>query len=214
MPQGAFTVADVKKGQFTVADIDPKGEFDWKYATRKSPLGYDETIYPDNAQFARGAAATTLGDVASFTQRNSSDPETVNHERLHVAQNQLKNQPSAEQVRAAMTPNMLGMVGDLGGGRFPEAEMPAYAFSSVLPEHIKPSKWYHGNEKDFQWGQQESFNNYINLMEKLNPGQSHHILAASPIELQRGYIGSGGPGAAPAPVVNMQPISISDALKY
>lgn len=51
--------------------------------------------------------------------------------------------------------------------------------------------------------QQGAFNNYMDLVQKIAPGQRHNVMAPMPEELQRGYINS-GPGVEGFPLPEEQ----------
>jgi hypothetical protein len=155
-------------------------------ARRKSPLGYDEYVVPRElyGDYGLGSAlGKSYQGGQSYYREEADTPEVNTHERIHIGQYQLPAYPDAKSVKMALSPSS-----ELLSTTDPY-EMPAYLFSSALADRADYATGY---PKAIADRQQESFNNYIELVRRTNPDHVAHVEAAMPARLQREYINTPG----------------------
>ena len=148
--------------------------------SRKSPIGLDEYIVPENLlkkdsgfpwPFEQGAQAVTQRAPKPYTvyrEKFSAAPEVMAHERIHAGQLMLPNEPTARQISKVFN------VSEAEAQDPGTVEYPAYAF----------------DEPKFQKKNQPDFNKYIDLMYQLNPGQSQPLEISMPDAFIREYVKS------------------------
>lgn len=174
--------------------------------TRFSPLGIEEYAVPAEQynsleEFTPGSRG--FAEVKSnppfivYQQPYENDPEVSTHERIHAGQAFLKNQPTWSQIDKIFPDEFEGTSG------MPQFEKPAYAFDTVYPAdkfNAETQQKYKNRPNilkslldtvsQVRAKEQNKFNEYIDLMNILNPGQAQPLEAAMPESLIREYIKS------------------------
>src|SRR5215471_13113105 len=163
---------------------------------RKSPLGFDEYVVPSGiaGQYVDpGAMATTRGQTIYYRKQYADDPDVQTHERIHVGQSQEQEPPLADVIKAVrpyMDPEGLAE-----GSQYRRSEIPAYYFSTAVNPEKEVSSFPPAIRDDMRARyqksadtQQQAFNNYVNLLYRLNPKSSQHVEAAMPRELMERYV--------------------------
>lgn len=164
-----------------------------KSASRRSPLGYEELLGhpgPGPAAVTRRDMQAPYAPYSVFSPDSWDAPEAITHERIHQAQFSLGRLPTDQQV-ASIFGTAQAHWGNAGS-----MEPPAYAFESLDPFASDRAR------------QQELFNRYADLLERLNRGKGLIFTTQTPIPLQRGYANHPmpitPPGLPPPPDTWMQ----------
>lgn len=137
----------------------------------QGPNGVETLLSPSDAdatfpKVERGVVAgVTYPDGRSFYRQGYTTPAVLTHERIHQGQSALPNQPDAADVRSIFKDQQLGYN--------QRDERPAYAFMDYSPSN------------------QASYNKYIDLIRRTNPGGGSQTLEKStPVKYQMDYIKS------------------------
>ena len=191
---------------------------------RKSPLGYPEVVVPPDMYAEYGltgdTAARAMPSGVTYYRQSQDVPDIRTHERIHIGQYQLQKQPTLLDVIQAL--KVFTDANYLSNQKNAESEIPAYEFSTPIDPQKKaaiyPQSWTRERANAIQaytayaQKQQQAFNNYINLIYRLNPQSSFNVEAAMPDNLMTNYIRNVPRPVPPPPTVPMEPRGLLDAL--
>ena len=199
--------------------------------TRKSPIGYKETDTQGTAMFDDpDALASTYGGFyvkdnswfpkenwvspsSRYTKEAWDDENAKTHERIHQGQ-AAAQLPANDNVLKLIKSALSGYpVVNNSRDILASDELPAYAFSTPRNGGATVEETLSGKTgKELTKKQQEAYNKYMDLVQKLAPGKRHNVMAPTPIELQRGYINS-GPGQEGLALPNIPEESLLSIIK-
>lgn len=166
---------------------DKVAKSEGKYISgRLSPLGIPEFIVDPNKSrmVPEGISATTSPRPIPqifYSPKTANYPDTQTHERIHAGQYLLPDQIDApiEQINQIFGTNTFG-----SDDPVPSAEIPAYEFSYDLTNPKNNPKYI--NRLNLE--KQNKFNQYLDLMNRLNADQAESLEAAMPPQMLTNFI--------------------------
>lgn len=167
---------------------------------RTNPL-YDEYMPTIMGTDNLAETNSMLPGKIFYKEGYENNPGTINHEKLHIGQQRVKN-PTLESLVKEFYKVVPGLMESpritewiKNNWRKQADELPAYLFENDDPSALS-----------------KTFATYINQIYKLNPQSSYKLEALAPLNLMKDYI-TNHPRPMLPPQINMQPMSLLDVWK-